>query len=580
MRVMVWRVLGGVVLVLLVAACWVGYRGWQVQQALSDTTSAASALQHAVTSDDPQGQDRALTALRSSAGDARRLTDGVTWSMLTHAPVVGDDARGVQVVADVVDQLGKDGVEPLLSAATDLQGILPKAGRIPVATVRSLQQPIGQADEAFATADRQLRDQDSSGFVSRLAVPYRDLATKVADASDLLSSADRAVSVLPGMLGGDQRRNYLLVVQNNAEIRSTGGLPGSVSLLTADHGKVRLARQVAGNSFGELPEPVLPLTEAELAIYHRQLGTYFLDANFTPDFPRASELWRARWQQVYPEHIDGVVALDPVTLSYLLKVTGPIDAGPVTLTPDNAVDELLHQVYVRYRDPTEQDRFFQSVAQQIFARISSGVESPRDLITALARAADEHRIYVHSFDDRVQRELTGSEVAGELVTDTTTEPQVGVYLDDATGAKMSYYLRYHAQVNATYCQVNAQGLSGHLTLKSVAPEDAATLPPYITGGGSFNIDPGSQFVLVRLYGPVDGRITQIQLGQKAVTAPQVVDQQGRPVTTVPVELAPGQVADVDWRMVTGRGQTGDTAVSVTPSVTATQSSSVARSACS
>ena len=72
-----------------------------------------------------------------------------------------------------------------------------------------------------------------------------------------------------------------------------------------------MARQVASNSFGETAEPVLPLTAAERLVYGDELGTYFLDANFTPDFPRASALWRARWEQVYPEQVDGVVVDRP-----------------------------------------------------------------------------------------------------------------------------------------------------------------------------------------------------------------------------------------------------------------------------
>ena len=206
-------------------------------------------------------------------------------------------------------------------------------------------------------------------------------------------------------------------MQNNAEIRATGGLPGAVSLLEADQGKVRLTRQMAGSAFPELKKPILPLTKEELSLYDRQLGTYFVDANFTPDFPRAAELWRARWERDLGDRIDGVLSLDPVTLSYLLEATGPIEApGGVTLTAENAVDELLNKVYSRFPDPKAQDAWFGLVAKRIFEEVSTGVDDPQRLVQALARGAAEHRVAVHSFDDAEQGRLAGTAVAGELVT--------------------------------------------------------------------------------------------------------------------------------------------------------------------
>ena len=51
------------------------------------------------------------------------------------------------------------------------------------------------------------------------------------------------------MLGSDGPRHYLLVVQNNAEIRSTGGLPGSFMILNAEDGKLSLGTQRAVDDF-------------------------------------------------------------------------------------------------------------------------------------------------------------------------------------------------------------------------------------------------------------------------------------------------------------------------------------------
>ena len=109
---------------------------------------------------------------------------------------------------------------------------------------------------------------------------------------------------------------------------------------------------------------MLELGEDERTLYGRQLGTYFLDSNFTPDFPRASELWRARWQVEFGEDIDGVFTVDPVTLSYLLEGTGPVRVGAVVLTAQNVVQVVENLVYLNIPDPGQQDEFLNAVAKQ------------------------------------------------------------------------------------------------------------------------------------------------------------------------------------------------------------------------
>lgn len=575
-----WRwVLVGIAVVVVASVGWSAYQAYRVNQALSDAASDASRLRVAVEAGDEAGTARAVADLRRHSTDAASRTDGLTWRLLGHAPVVGDDAHGVAVASAVLADLSDDGLDQLLTVWRDLGTILPRSGRVPVGDLDRLDQPVSDGAASFTDAEARLNAVDPSSFVDRLRSRYRDLAQEVGDAAAALRAADTAIRVLPPMLGQDGPRHYLLVFQNNAEIRSTGGLPGAVSLVTATDGRVALTKQVAGKSFGERPTPVLPLTPAERQIYGDQLGTYFLDANFTPDFPRTAELMRARWQEVYPGPIDGVIAIDPVTLSYVLEATGPVEVGGTTLTADNVVDVLLHQVYVDYPQPAAQDAFFRLAAKAVFDKVTRGISDPVALARGLARAAGEHRIYVRSFDRAVQDELRGASVEGEVTDPAARGPQVGVYLNDGTGSKMSYYLRYDAAVDATWCSRGVQGLSGSIRLTSQAPEDARNLPFYVTGGGAYGVKPGDQLVNVRIFGPVDGEISDVQLQSRPLRSLQAVVDDRRPVVTVPIELAPGETTDLEWRMKSGADQTGTTTVSVTPSIVAGQSSSMSVSAC-
>ncbi|MFW6772750.1 DUF4012 domain-containing protein [Nocardioides sp. CPCC 205120] len=571
--------------VLLVAALLLVlglYAAWQVLTTSRDLTAAADdaqRLQSAVTAGDDAAADAALADLREHAGSAADRTGGPLWSALTWAPVVGDDLDGVRTVSAVLDDLAADGLEPLVSTARDLETLTPRDGRIDLAAVEGLAAPVAAGNAAFADARERLAEHDPSGYQATVRDKYREVTRQVDRAADALDTADRAVRVLPSMLGAEGPRNYLLVFQNNAEIRAGGGLPGSASLVTADDGAIALTRQVAGSSFGRADEPVLELSEAEEDIWGRQLGTYFLDANFTPDFPRSAALWQARWEQEY-EPVDGVLALDPVTLSYVLGATGPVEVpGGPALTQANVVDELLHQVYLRYEDPADQDAYFQAAAGTIFAELTRGGGNPRALIEALGRGTDEGRVKLHSFTETEQASFAGTAIAGELVTDPAADPQVGVYLNDATGAKMSYFLRHEVHVTATSCRYGVQGLTGRAYLLSDAPADAASLPRYVTGAGVYGIEPGKQLVALQIVGPVGGEVEDVTFNDAPLPVPPTVELDGRPVVTVLVELEPGFTADVRWTMTTGEDQPGDVVVDATPGVAPTDLDTVAASAC-
>ena len=575
-----WRwLLSAIALVAVVVVAYAGWLTWKAAHNLQAAADDASAIKAKALSDDPSQAAEAVDAFQQHADKAADATDSPIWRAMTHLPFFGDDARGVRVAATVARDLGDGALGDLAGAVGSINAVLPQRGGIDLAKVEPLAQPVARSNTALAHARERIDAVDASGFVGALQSRFRDLREKVDTAADAMAVADRAMHVMPQMLGQDGPKNYLVVMQNNAEIRASGGLPGAVSLMRTDHGKVSMVRELSGGSFGEAPEPVLPLDPAETKIFGKNLGTFFLDANLTPDFARSADLWKARWEQTQPEKIDGVIAMDAVTLSYLLKAIGPIDVGGVELTRDNAVDELLSKAYARIPDPAQQDVFFGEVASTVFSKVMSFEGSRQTLLQQLHRAADEGRIRIHDFDASVQQHLAGTGVAAELTRDAPTTPQVNVAFADATLSKMSYYLRYNTHVMATSCADGVQTLSGTLTMRSTAPQDAAsTLSNYVLGTTRLKSSRGNELVAVYVFAPEGG--TAAKFDDNSIDFPQFTSElDGRKVIGTWVVLGPGDSQDLKWTMTSGTGQTGSVAVTVTPSVAAGNSSSKARSAC-
>ena len=216
------------------------------------------------------------------------------------------------------------------------------------------------------------------------------------------------------------------------------------------------------------------------------------------------------------------------------------------------VATLLNTVYLQIQDPAAQDVVFQDVARAVFDRVTGGVGSPRVLLQGLQRAAEQHRVYVHSFHGEEQQVLAGTAIAGELPTDPEESPQVGVYLNDNTGSKMSFYLRNQATVSAQTCVDGVQTLAGTANLTSLAPVDGS-LPASVTGGGLYGIPAGAQLVALRIYGPVGGTIEDVEIDGEVAEGLEVVDQDGRPVATTFVYVDAGTSVGVTWAMSTGPG---------------------------
>ena len=265
-------------------------------------------------------------------------------------------------------------------------------------------------------------------------------------------------------------------------------------------------------------------------------------------------------------------------MSYLIDGTGPIKLRDSTLTSANLVGELLNRPYLEL-EPAAQDDLFEEATRKVFDAATAELRSPVAFVEGISRAASEGRFLVAPFDKSEGEALADTRVVGALSGDDGPTPHVDIGINDATAAKMSYYLRYSAEVESRSCIQGKQQLSGSLTLRqAITPTEAAALPQSVYGG-RYGTEPGSQLLFVRLYGPHGGSLTDLRLDGDSIDQKEVTEIAGRPVVTLGLLLENRNELVLTWSMETDPRQTSDGALRMTPSVVPGNNTYSIESAC-
>lgn len=573
-RVVAWS-LAAILALAVLGALWIGVRGAMAYGHLTDAQDAAAEV--AASLNDPATAADAIAGISADTAAARSLTSDPIWRAAESLPWIGAQLSAVSTVTAAVDDVASSALTPLAEVASSfsVDAIRPRDGAIDLSLFTSLAPAARTGADAIGAAAASVDSIDASRLIGPLQAPILQAQELLGTTTVGAETLARATELMPAMLGADGPRNYLVIFQNNAEWRSQGGIVGAMAVISTDGGRMSLSAQGSSGDFRRYDSPVVPFSPELLGVYGERPGLYIQNATQVADFALTGQIAKEMWAREFGTQVDGVISLDPVALSYLLTATGPITlpTGDV-LTSDTAVDLLLNGVYQRYERPADQDAFFQAAAAAVFSALSSGAAEPRPLLEALARAGDENRLLLWSARDDDQAILDGTTLQGGLPVTDAAQTAFGVYLNDGTGSKMDYYLA--AGAGAAWCTGADGGSTAEavVTIRSDAPADAASLPTYITGGGSFGVPEGSARTVAYVYLPSGAELVSSEASNAGDTPVfgGGVDA-GRQVISWTSELAPGEEATLRVRVKTP--ETPQLVMHISPTVNTNETPRVA-----
>lgn len=527
----VWLVVA-VALVLLIAGTAVAAvklfdRAMTTRAHLEAAMGDVQTVQQSILAQDPAAATEAVARLAQETNEAVKPTQGRLWALAEMVPWVGSNLSAVRQVAEVTDSLVTDVVTP--ATQLDLGALAPSGGRIDVAALTGLSTVVDGVAAGADRASSAIGKIDKSGLIDQVSSGVVRLEDALATLNDTLSPVHDILGILPEALGAEEPRDYLVMFQGNSEARSLAGNAAVFIVIHVDNGAISITQHVDSSDFRQpVDEPVVPLDPEAVAIYGDKIGRYTPDFTMVPDFPAATGILQGWWDRDVKTDVDAYISMDPVALSYLLAVTGPVALpGGETLTAENAVPLLLNEAYFRYENPLMQNAFFGAAADAVFTALTNGAGSPTGLISALSRAADEGRLLYASDDPDEMALVASSRMSGQMPTTDDDGPLIGVYANDNTASKKSYYL----DMSIAACTAEGAARASVKLKSSLDEAEAARLPYYIAGP---YFAPGEISTYVVLYGPVGSTFTSVEVDGQGVTPLTAGQHLGRPAVKVGV----------------------------------------------
>ena len=243
--------------VVLAATGWVAFRGYQAAGNLKSAAQMFQMMQRQVQAGDVAAARSTLAAIQKETREASARTGDPIWKAATIMPGLGDDLAAVATMSHALEDLTHNGLPPLLDAAGVIgEGTLaPTDGKIDLKVLKAATDRLTNGAATVQRVNEEVQSIDTHGLTSQVSKAVAQLKQGLQKAQRTIGPADRAAKLLPSMLGADGPRTYLVLFQNNAEVRATGGMPGAFIVIEANDGAVTVVDQGSACLLYTSPSP-------------------------------------------------------------------------------------------------------------------------------------------------------------------------------------------------------------------------------------------------------------------------------------------------------------------------------------
>lgn len=342
----------------------------------------------------------ALSTLRQDFTELKDEAEPFFWigPWMAWIPVYGGDMASIQDLVTVADSL-------LASADISYQAALPLLSEDNLSELG-----LSHMTELLKQAQPQLMDARGKLDAVMIARGHLKLSTLSPVMQNLIiNNVDPIIALMqdgltiamefPRLMGatGEGPKTYLLLVQNEDELRPTGGFITAAGTLLIKDGSINNLNFQSSEYFDNWDRPY-PVAPWQLSQYMNSRVLIFRDSNWFTDYPTAALYAEYLYSYTNSHSVDGVIAFDQQMLVKVLGVTGPIhvEGVPYLIDVNNVVSYMRNA-----KTPTAEDLaspdwnnkvFINKLARALISKIFSGDVPWEQLSTMLVRALDEHHL--------------------------------------------------------------------------------------------------------------------------------------------------------------------------------------------
>lgn len=332
----------------------------------------------------------------------------------------------------------------------------------------------------------------------------------VDSSSEFIVNSKPLLEVAPYLLGTDSPRTYMVIFQNDKELRPTGGFITAYSIATVQNGKFE---PKSSSDIYTLDAKYQPTVSAPDPVVKYLKGPYLIsrnlrlrDMNWSPDFASSMELFAKEAKTQGIGTIDGIIAVDTQTLVNILDVIGPIGVPgygnfSTAITPECKCPQVIYELesFADVEGPVvwSQDE----PGKIIFAPanygnrkgiigplmnsiLSNALGQPKEKIPDLFQAGFtsimEKHVLMYMFDEKAQKAVETAGYGGKIVN---TDGDY-LYINDANlgGRKSNMYVKQEVQDEVVIAKDGSIEKTLIITYKNPEKQDGwlnSVLPSWI-----------------------------------------------------------------------------------------------------
>lgn len=346
---------------------------------------------------------------------------------------------------------------------------------------------------------------------------------------------------LPDILGTTSNKNYLILFENNTEIRPTGGFIGSYGIASFGGGKLNgLTVNDIYSADGQLKGHVEP--PAPIKNYLGEANWWFRDSNWDPDFPTSAQ--RAEWflEKEMGQEVDGVVSVDLTPIKNILAFTGPIFLPDFDLTvnSNNLYEKTQEEAQAKFFPGSRQKAsFLTGLSQVLLGEITKMNSTQRiGIMRAIYDGLEGRSIQVYFHSSGVEDAIDKLNWDGKIADYSCG---IGCYSD--------FFGDVEANVGvnkANYFISRSMDFKTDVTSNKITRDLSINLK----NSANPSLGPSGQYkTYLRVMIPLDAQLSQSRVveGQTAlIQSPDITEAEGRKEIGIYVVINPGETREINF----------------------------------